>query len=164
MLGKEYEVKNFGVSASTLLKKGNKPYWNLPQFKEAQNYKPDIVIIKLGTNDTKKNNWKHKEEFTADYSEMVKAFQSLESKPKVWVCYPVPVFPAGNRWKWGIKDEVVKEGVIPFVDEVAKKTGANVIDLYKPLAGKSELLPDKVHPNSAGAKVIAETIFSLISK
>ena len=26
ILGKEYTVSNFGVSASTLLKKGNKPY------------------------------------------------------------------------------------------------------------------------------------------
>ena len=159
MLGKEYEVKNFGVNASTLLKKGNKPYWKLNQFKAAQADQPDIVIIKLGTNDTKPRNWIHKAEFEPDYIEMVKVFQSLESKPDVWVCYPVPIFPK----RWGINDKAIKGEVIPLVDNVAKKTGAHVIDLYAPLAGKPELVPDKVHPNAAGAKVIAETIFAAIT-
>ncbi|MDF1660094.1 MAG: GDSL-type esterase/lipase family protein, partial [Verrucomicrobiales bacterium] len=164
MLGKGYEVKNFGVSASTLLKKGNKPYWSLPQFEAAQDYQPDIVIIKLGTNDTKASNWKHKAEFKANYCEMIRVFQSLESKPDVLISYPAPVFPEGERWKWGIKDTTVKEEIIPLINEIAKMTSTNVIDLYKPLAGKPELLPDNVHPNAAGAKVIAETIFLAISK
>lgn len=163
MLGKGYEVKNFGVSASTMLKNGNKPYWNLPQFKTAQEYKPDVVIIKLGTNDTKPDNWKHKAEFKTDYCEMIKIFQSLENKPDVWICYPVPVFPTGERWKWGINDPTVKEEIIPLIDEIAQTTGANVIDLYQPLVGKPDLVPDNVHPNASGAKVIAETIFSAMT-
>lgn len=164
MLGEGYEVNNYGVSASTLLKKGDKPYWNLPEFKAVQEYKPNIVIIKLGTNDTKPKNWKHKADFKADYVEMVKTFQALESKPDVWISYPVPVFPKENgKWKWGINDNTVKEGVIPIIDNVAKETGAKIINLYEPLTGKAELLPDKVHPNANGAKVIAETIFALIS-
>jgi len=160
LLGKEYEVKNFGVSGSTLLKKGNKPYWKLNQFKAAQAYRPDIVIIKLGTNDTKPNNWKHKAEFKPNYVEMVKVFQGLESKPAVWVCYPIPVYPE----RWGINDKTVKGEIIPLIDEVARETGAQVIDLYKPMADKAELVPDKVHPNAAGATVIAETIVAAISK
>ncbi len=159
MLGKGYEVKNFGVSASTMLKKGNKPYWRLKQFTAARDYKPNIVIVKLGTNDTKPGNWKHKAEFEPDYVEMVKVFQGLESKPDVWICYPVPVFPE----RWGINDKTVKGEVIPTVDRVAAKTGARVIDLYAPLDGKPELVPDKVHPNAAGATVMAEAIFAALT-
>ena len=44
MLGKTYEVKNFGVSASTLLKKGNKPYWRRPQFKAAEALIADLSV------------------------------------------------------------------------------------------------------------------------
>lgn len=159
MLGNGFEVRNFGVNGATLLKKGNKPYWNLSKFKAALDYRPNIVIIKLGTNDTKPMNWQHKAEFEINYVEMVKTFQALDSKPDVWICYPVPVFAD----QWGINDKTVKEEIIPLVDKIAENTNAKVINLYQPLAGKPELVPDKVHPNAAGAKVIAETIFASIT-
>src|SRR5210317_670996 len=50
-MGKDYKVENFGVSGATLLKKGDKPYWDEPAYKKSLEFKPDIVIIKLGTND-----------------------------------------------------------------------------------------------------------------
>ena len=154
ILGQGYAVKNFGVSAATLLKDGDKPYWNLNEFKAAQDYQPNLVIIKLGTNDTKPGNWKHKEAFLPNYAEMVRLFQGLESQPAVWICYPIPVFPE----RWGINDQAVRGEVIPLIDQVVIETGAGVIDLYHPLEGRADLVPDKVHPNAAGAKIIAETI------
>jgi len=51
LLGATYNVGNFGVSGRTLLKKGDKPYWENKAYKNALDFKPDIVIIKLGTND-----------------------------------------------------------------------------------------------------------------
>ncbi len=57
LLGKKYEVRNFGVNGATLLKRGDRPYWKLPAFKAATDFAPTIVIIKLGTNDTKPKNW-----------------------------------------------------------------------------------------------------------
>jgi len=154
MLGEGYSVSNFGVSGATLLKKGNKPYWRQRAFGFARKSLPDVVVIKLGTNDTKPANWKHSDSLVDDYVEMVKTFQGLDSKPKVFICYPVPVFPE----QWGINDKAVREGVIPAVNTVAEKTGAGIIDLYAPLKEKSELFPDKVHPNAEGAKIIAETV------
>lgn len=160
LLGDDYEVRNFGVSGATLLKNGNKPYWKLPQFQAAQDFQPDIVIIKLGTNDSKPGNWKHREEFRDDYVEMVELFQDLASKPDVYVCLPVPVFAT----RWGINEETVKGEVIPLVKKVARKTRAEMIDLYAPLEGKPELLPDKIHPNADGAEVMAKTIQAAIRK
>ncbi|HKK17389.1 MAG TPA: GDSL-type esterase/lipase family protein [Opitutales bacterium] len=155
MLGEGYEVKNFGVSGATMLKKGNKPYWKLKQFQTAQDFQPDIVIIKLGTNDSKPGNWaKHGAEYRADYIEMIETFRELNSEPKVWICLPVPVFAT----RWGINEATVSEEVIPEIQKVAKETGVEIIDLYSPFEGKPELVPDKVHPNAAGAKVIAEAV------
>src|SRR6266478_2934092 len=51
MLGEGYEVVNYGVSGCTMLRKGDKPYWNMPAYKEALAYKPNIVLIDLGGND-----------------------------------------------------------------------------------------------------------------
>ena len=154
MLGDKWNVKNFGVNGATLLKKGDKPYWKLKAFKDALEFKPNIVIIKLGTNDSKPRNWNHKSEYVADYVEMVKQFQALDSKPTVWVCYPVPAYPG----RWGITDKVMKEEVMPRIDTVAKEAGVEIIDLYTALSDKKEMFPDTVHPSAAGAKVIAETI------
>ena len=158
MLGQKYAVRNYGVSASTLLKKGNKPYWKLPQFMAVQKDKPNIVIIKLGTNDMKPNNWKYKDEYKPNYVEMIKTFQKLESKPTVMICYPLPIF----RTKGDFKDSIVREEIIPLVDQVAKEAGVKIINLYKPMAGKNELSRDGVHPNVAGTKLMAETVAKVI--
>ena len=56
MLGKYYKTRNFGFSARTLLSKGDYPYMEENMFFDAIKWNPDIVIIKLGTNDTKMNN------------------------------------------------------------------------------------------------------------
>ena len=67
-----------------------------------------MVVIQLGTNDTKPQNWKHEAEFDADYRELVKSFQSLKSKPKVFVCRPVPVPGKGN---FGINEENIQKEI-----------------------------------------------------
>lgn len=159
MLGPTYEVKNFGVSGRTLLKHGDFPYWKEKAFQAAKDFAPNIVIIKLGTNDTKPQNWKFKDEFAADAKALVQEFQNLPSKPKVYLCHPVPAFP-GN---FGIRDEVIKNEVNPAVDQVAKETGAEVIDLYTALADHKDLFPDKVHPNAEGAKLMARAIYKALA-
>ena len=158
MLGEKFEVRNFGVNGATLLKKGDKPYWKLKAYANARDFQPEIVVVKLGTNDSKPHNWKHKEEYVADYVELIESFRKLASKPTVWVCYPVPAYPG----RWGITDKVMKEEVMPRLDEVAKKSGCKVIDLYSALSDKKEMFPDLVHPNAKGATLIAEAVSSAI--
>jgi lysophospholipase L1-like esterase len=161
LLGDGYQVRNFGVSGATLLKRGDKPYWKEKAFDEAKAFNPNIVIIKLGTNDSKPQNWRHKDEFLADAKDLVAALQALDSKPKVYVCRPVPAFP-GN---FGIRDQVIHEEIVPLLDKAAKAKDAKEIDLYKALSGHADLFPDKVHPNAEGAKLMAETIaMNLVEK
>jgi acyl-CoA thioesterase-1 len=154
MLGDRATVRNFGVNGATLLKKGDNPYWRQGAYRNALAFKPHLVVIKLGTNDSKPQNWKHKAEYVADYVALIKSFQELESKPTVWVCYPVPAYPG----RWGITDKVMKEEVMPLIDKVAKEAGVRIIDLYAALSNKKDMFPDRVHPNAAGAKVMVKTI------
>ena len=58
-LGDGYWVRNFGVSSRTMLNKGDWPYMNEPAWRDALDFKPEIVIIKLGTNDSKPENWQY---------------------------------------------------------------------------------------------------------
>jgi len=87
-----WEVQNFGVSGATLLSKGDLPYIRQAAFGNAQACNPDIVIIKLGTNDSKPQNWQYKADLIPDYENMIDAFQALPSRPQVWICKPVPAF------------------------------------------------------------------------
>lgn len=151
----QYELRNFGISARTMQKAGDYPYWKEKQFTDAQTFAPDIVLIKLGTNDTKPHNW-NPPRFASDAAEMVRLFQALPSKPRVVICLPVPVFKADQ---WGIRAAVVEKEVIPSLRQVAFDTGADLLDFHHPLQGRGGLFPDTVHPNAEGADELAKLAY-----
>ena len=53
MLGRKYSVKNFGASGYTLQESCDRPYTSHKRYKKSLDFKPDVVLIMLGTNDTK---------------------------------------------------------------------------------------------------------------
>lgn len=159
MLGAGWNVNNFGVSGRTLLKKGDSPYWKEPAYQKALKSEPDVVIIMLGTNDAKPQNWMHKAEFAADYIELVKSFQALPSKPRIYACRPCPVPGSGN---FDITEKPVK-AQIKVIDEIVKELGLGMIDMYGALDDKPELLPDQVHPNVEGANEMAKTAYKALT-
>lgn len=156
----KYEVRNYGVSARTLLSKGDHPYINEQAYRDALAFNPDIVTIKLGTNDTKPHNWKHGAEFKEDLRALVASFQQLESKPTVYVCYPV----YAERLSWGINDSVAYNYIIPTIQEVAKEMNLPIIDLYTPYKPYHHLSHDGVHPKEDGAAIIAHEIACAIKE
>lgn len=160
-LGEDYEVRNYGYSARTMLRKGNHPYMDEKMYQEALDFLPNIVTIKLGTNDSKPGNWKYGDEFQKDIEEMIEAFQALPSKPKIYLCLPAPVF----KNNFTINDSIIVNNIIPTLNQVAKDKKLEVIDLRKPLERYPEFFPDGVHPNEQGAKIIAkEVLQSLLGK
>src|SRR4051812_38761214 len=66
LLGTNYLVKNYGVGGRTLLKQGDFPYWKEPAFTNSHTFGPNIVIIQLGTNDSKPQNWRFGTNFVSD--------------------------------------------------------------------------------------------------
>lgn len=158
-LGSKWELANLGVSGATMLKNGDKPYNKLGQYGAALAMKPDVVTIALGTNDSKPQNWKSKAEFEADYKAMIADIRKANPKVIIYCCLPVPAFP-GN---WGINDPVIKGEIIPRITKVARETRCNIIDLYAALEGKGQFVPDKVHPNNEGHKLIAAAVFKALT-
>lgn len=161
ILGDKYEVKNFGVSGRTLLKNGDFPYWNEPQYQEVLAYAPHIVVIKLGTNDSKPQNWKFAKEFKQDYLDLISSVKSsMPESGKIYICLPVPVF----KTNYGITESVIRAEMLPILLEISKETGAEIIDLHSPLEGKSQLLADGVHPNTEGLGIMAKFVAEKIKK
>ena len=94
LLGAGYDVRNYGVSGCTMLRHGDSPYWGQKAYQEALALNPDIVVIDLGGNDSKPQNWKFKGEFAADTRAMIESLRALPAKPRVLVCLPMPAFKA----------------------------------------------------------------------
>ncbi len=156
-LDKKWDVRNFGVGGTTLLKQGDRPYWNQDAYRQSLAFVPDVVIIKLGTNDSKPQNWAFKDQFVTDYVALINGFKALGSR--IWICLPVPAFPA----RWGISDEVIRLETIPMLRVIAQQTDVSVIDLYQPFTGRADLFPDQIHPNAEGAGVMARTIYTALT-
>jgi len=153
ILGAKYSVLNSGRSATTLQKKGDFPYWICKEFSNVFAYKPNIIVIKLGTNDTKPQNW-HADKYEQDYQVLIDTFRTISSKPKIYLCLPVPVF----KTRWGINDSTVVNGVIPIVEKLAQKNKLPVIDLYHGMSNQGDNFPDNIHPNEKAVKVMADII------
>ena len=180
LLGDGYWVKNFGVSARTMLNKGDYPYMNEMAWRDALAFKPDVVIIKLGTNDSKPENWQYGAEFRQDLEQMIttlrpdlaqtakKGKKSKKAKqgstagaPKIYLCTPIPAF----KPTWNINDSVIANAIIPIQQEVAKKYGLQIIDLHTLYAGDgNKMLSDGIHPDARGARRMAEIIAGELKK
>jgi len=158
LLGSGYEVENFGNSGTTLLMKGDSPYMKQQTFKDVLDFNPDIVVIKLGTNDTKPQNWIYKEYFEKDMITLIDKFKSLQAKPRIILCTPIAVYKSLS----GINDSIVHYGVMPYVKAVSKKEKVEYLNLYPLLKGKKADYVDGVHPNAAGALLIAERVYRKI--
>lgn len=156
-LGPGFEVRNFGVNGATLFSKGDKPYRKERAFRSAVGFDPNVVVLALGTNDSKPQNWRHAGDLAADVSAFVEAFRTLPGKPVIVVCLPPPV--AENAF--GISEARLQE-LRPMLTTAAKDRKLTVIDLNAALAGQPGLFPDGVHPNAAGARAIAEAVAKAI--
>ncbi|MBN1844905.1 MAG: hypothetical protein JW810_04420 [Sedimentisphaerales bacterium] len=159
LVGASWDVRNFGVSGATLLRQGDLPYWKQQAFADALAFRPDVVIIKLGTNDSKPQNWRYKDQFPSDYADLIDQFAQLPSRPRVFICLPVPVF----QDRWGITESIVRQEIIPVIRQIAREKDVDMIDLYEALDGREDLFPDKIHPNAEGAGVMARIIYQVLT-
>lgn len=158
-LGDGYLVKNFGVSGRCVLQNSDNPYRREVAWKECCEFNPDIAVIKLGTNDSKPQNWHYKSEFKADFQSLIDEVKGFESHPKIYVCLPIHAYEN----PYSIVPEVIEDEIVPLIREIAEENGLEIIDLHAAVEDKSLLQPDYVHPNSKGVEVIADMVSKAIS-
>ncbi|PTN06313.1 GDSL-type esterase/lipase family protein [Mangrovibacterium marinum] len=161
LLGDDYDVQNFGHSGATLLTKGHRPYVEMPEYRQAQNFDADIIIIHLGLNDTDPRNWpNYRDEFVTDYMALIDSL-CKDNNPQVYICKMSPIFNAHPRFKSGTRDWFWQ--IQEAIEQVASNSNAGLIDLHGPLYSRPDLFADAIHPNIEGAGIIAQTVYENIT-
>ena len=159
LLGNGYLVKNYGVGARCMMSTSDHPYMNEQAWRDAKAFQPQVVVIKLGTNDSKDYQW-NQSQYERDYQAMIDTLCSLPSKPAIYLCTPVKAF----RDKWGITDSVIVNGVIPSIQKIARKNKLTLIDLHAVITDPKDMTADMIHPNEKGAGKMAGRIAEELKK
>ena len=163
MLGDDYEVGNFGKSGATLLRKGHRPYNEQEEFQKALDFAPDIAIIHLGLNDTDPRNWKYyKREFISDYVALIEAIENVNPNVDIFICRMTPIFHWHHRFQKGTRDWYweIQSTIENIAENIAE---VKIIDLQELLYHRPDLMPDALHPNPEGARLIAKRVYSAIT-
>ncbi|MBE6610186.1 MAG: hypothetical protein E7634_05925 [Ruminococcaceae bacterium] len=167
-----WEVKNFGLNGASIT--GTNPnlylkYTEQKQYTDSLDYDADVVVIMLGTNDSK--DWKAAEpNFESWYIELIESYQ--EKNPDVEIIL-VTAPPTLENNKFNLPNNVIKEKVCPIQRDVAEELGLPMIDFrqiceeYK--GGYESLLRtdaafDGVHLSFDGAVLLADLIRDEILK
>ena len=159
-LGEGYEVRNFGYNDASARFDADTPYVYKRVYRESLAWNPDIVLLMLGTNDTKTRNW-DPDIFRRDYRKIVESYRKLPSQPRVILIAPIRIFPLMRLPLLGVHPETLEEGVRPAIRETAEAEGLELIDLYD-LFSDTTYCRDGVHPQRTGARMLADAVYGRI--
>lgn len=170
-----YTVLGFGVSGTTGLYSGLD--WNsatgafdVPKaYRKEQKYKDslaagaDIVVVMLGTNDSKDYNWGQLEgdptQYIVDMTNLVRSYQQSEAQSTVLIALPPTAFSSFAR----IDNTTIEKEIIPALRQVAANTGVAIIDTHAANANAQAHFRDGVHPSDTeGKKVLAEAVAAAV--
>lgn len=168
LLGDGFKVVNCGKASAYVMSpeseynvKASTPelwYKNTAQYKTAMASNPDIIIVMLGTNDARSmSEGAAKDDFVKWYKDLISDFQSLESKPQIYLSTMIPAVNGHTTYQgtsWILPDvirEIADELKLPLVD-----TAENVGDYYTGLLAYG----DKVHPTDKTYRALAVSFYN----
>lgn len=159
LLGDRYEVKNFGKTSMTLLRKTEQSYWQTAEYTESMAYDADIVIVMLGTNDTKEAHW-NAQQYKADAVELVNRYRALAGQPRViFAISPYCHQNSGND----ITENGIKNLLNPVQRAMIEEQRWETVDMFEKTKHKGDLYhEDKVHFTDAGYRYIAECMYEAL--
>lgn len=163
LLGKEYHVANFGLSSHCVQTSADKPYRGTDVCAQSISYEADIVILMMGANDAKPENWQDIDAFRLAYQQLLNTYLQGSDKPELYLCTPVYAHPAADGTiSFGIRHDAM-EGICGVIRALAAEAGYPLLDMYALTAEHREwFLADGVHPNAAGAAAMAQYIAGYI--
>lgn len=159
LLGEGFEVRNFGHNDAAARFDADTPYVSKKAYRDSLAWEPDIVLLMLGTNDTKPWNW-NPGIFREDYLRLVESYLALPSHPRVVLVAPIRIFKLIPVTI--LNPDVLEEGVRPAIRDIAAQKGLQLVDLYD-LFDSPRFCRDGVHPQRDGARMLAEALHKAVA-
>ena len=154
-------VNNYGKNGANITSYGgsgsNYQYTKLAEYTNSKNFKPNVAVIMLGTNDA--TQWANaKATFTELYRSSINEYLAINAQVII-VTSPPTIYPN----EFSIPNEEIKNYVNPIQREIAEELDLPLVDAREAFEshpdGISSLLrSDKVHLSVKGAQFIADLI------
>jgi len=169
-LGESFEVRNFGVGGATMLRSADNPYHASDAFRDALEWRPDLAVVILGTNDTCENqrrqNWRHADSLADDAQQLVASLHGTNPDMRVLLCSPTGMFANKAGLSPARKADLLARA--PRLAEcaaaarrVAEQTEhVEYLELTNTL--REQDVGDGVHPTAFGAERLARRIAEAI--
>ena len=159
-LGDGYHVANFGLSSHCVQDSGDMPYRGTTVFRDSVAYEADILILMMGSNDCKMENWQGIDTFRQAYQALLASYGDVG---EIYLCPPAFPHPAENGTvSFGIRPDAMEE-ICTMIRTLAAERGYHLLDIQALTAPHPAwFLSDGVHPNAAGAAAMAEYIAGAI--
>lgn len=159
LLGEEYYVANYGFIGACVNPDGDKPYAEQSIYQESLDYDADILVFMLGTNDSKEKNWTDADTFVKAHKALLDTYFADGRAPKVYVGLCAESFDVENpTMEYGIQPEIVDQ-IVKALQDAYSTEDVELIDIHSLTTAHPEwFAEDGVHPNTDGAKAIAEAV------
>ena len=166
-----YEVRNFGNSGRGIYldsMRGNEKrgYKWMKEHQDALAFNPDIVICDLGINDCGEYikeyaGGRTRGQFVKEYMELLADYKRANKSTKFYIWTKLSPLTAGQKFYRSPEPFLMQADL----EEVARRCRATGIDMQEPFRDVMDQIfaKDKIHPNEAGAKIIAETTFKALT-
>lgn len=142
------------------MKEGHISYWISLGYRQAREFKPDVVIFDFGWNDLRPmNRDKMADNFVKDYNALIAEFAGMEQKPLLFILLP-PLYETDTNDK-ALGYSVLKS----FYDVIISQNDITPIDLHATMATVRDFYnSDLTHYSVKGCAHAAAKIHEAVSE
>ena len=149
LLGAQYEVRNFGHTASYVIDDGPVEYRNTEDYSAAIRYDADILIFMFGSNDVGAYNFTPLY-FQNQYRELIDSFRQTKKHPKIYLI----IAPDSRDLHFGLIQQTIQPVMI-----LGQQLPATVINPYYLFLGHPEdYLSDGLHLTGTAYGKLAQLV------
>eukprot|EP01001_Neometanema_parovale_P007391 NODE_3697_length_1175_cov_40.188213_g3512_i0.p1 GENE.NODE_3697_length_1175_cov_40.188213_g3512_i0~~NODE_3697_length_1175_cov_40.188213_g3512_i0.p1 ORF type:complete len:228 (-),score=17.80 NODE_3697_length_1175_cov_40.188213_g3512_i0:133-816(-) len=152
----QVEVRGFGHSGATLMYHTNLPYNRTREWRAILEYRPHIIVVLLGTNDSKRKYFMKaggRLSFVREMKYMLSQLRVLSSSPDIILGIPPPAYRPIDT----IDQATIVSEIQPAIMSVGAELGFPTFSLQEPVIVRS-MMHDGVHLNPTGRRKMGAAI------